>query len=88
MSYYLIGKIQMTLTEGLERLQRAPFLVNRETGDVQLNFDPQQGMKGYFDFMVTKITYLESELTNDFLTGYGKRYWRFARYGKSIYISP
>ncbi|XP_023311794.1 cadherin-23 [Anoplophora glabripennis] len=51
-SYYLIGRIQMTLTEGLENLQRLPFLVEKETGAVQLNFDPQQGMKGYFDFMV------------------------------------
>lgn len=52
-SYYLIGKIQMTLTEGLESLKRSPFLVDQETGEVQLNFDPQQGMKGYFDFMVS-----------------------------------
>lgn len=51
-SYYLIGKIQMTLTEGLENLQRLPFIVEKETGAVQLNFDPQKGMKGYFDFMV------------------------------------
>lgn len=51
-SYYLVGKIQMTLTEGLENLQRAPFIVEKDTGSVQLNFDPQQGMKGYFDFMV------------------------------------
>lgn len=42
----------MTLTEGLEDLKRDPFLVDQETGAVQLNFDPQEGMKGYFDFMV------------------------------------
>lgn len=52
-SYYLIGRIQMTLTEGLENLQRPPFIVERETGFIQLNFDPQRGMKGYFDFMVS-----------------------------------
>ncbi|RZC35307.1 cadherin-23 [Asbolus verrucosus] len=52
MSYHLIGKIQMTLTEGLDNLKREPFLVEKDTGAVQLNFDPQQGMKGYFDFMV------------------------------------
>ncbi|KAK9745916.1 Cadherin domain [Popillia japonica] len=73
-SYYLIGQVQMTLTEGLENLQRPPFLVEQDTGVVRpsaddanrrppflveqdtgvvrLNFDPQQGMKGYFDFMV------------------------------------
>ncbi|KAL3277671.1 hypothetical protein HHI36_013017 [Cryptolaemus montrouzieri] len=50
--YYLIGKIQMTLTEGLENIHKPPFVVDQETGDVILNFDPQQGMKGYFDFMV------------------------------------
>ena len=27
-------------------------MVDRDTGAIQLNFDPQQGMKGYFDFMV------------------------------------
>ncbi|XP_076254709.1 cadherin 88C [Rhynchophorus ferrugineus] len=52
LSYYLVGRIQMTLTEGLENLSRQPFIVDRESGQVQLNFDPQQGMKGYFDFMV------------------------------------
>lgn len=53
-SYYQVGKIQMTLTEGLDNLQRQPFLVEKETGAIQLNFDPQRGMKGYFDFMVRK----------------------------------
>lgn len=61
-SYYLIGKIQMTLTEGLENLQRLPFLVEKETGAVLLNFDPQQGMKGYFDFMVGRLTSFPIEL--------------------------
>ncbi|XP_057660172.1 cadherin-23 [Diorhabda carinulata] len=51
-SYYLVGNTQMTLTEGLDNLERAPFLVEKETGAIQLNFDPQRGMKGYFDFMV------------------------------------
>lgn len=51
-SYYQVGKIQMTLTEGLDNLQRPPFLVEHDTGAIQLNFDPQRGMKGYFDFMV------------------------------------
>lgn len=50
--YYQIGSIQKTLTEGLDNLQKAPFLVNDETGAISLNFDPQKGMKGYFDFMV------------------------------------
>lgn len=51
-NYYQIGEIKRTLTEGLDSLQKVPFLVDRATGMVQLNFDPQKGMKGYFDFMV------------------------------------
>ncbi|XP_058798620.1 cadherin-23 isoform X2 [Phymastichus coffea] len=50
--YYLIGKIQMTLTEGLDNIQLQPFLVDETTGAVTLNFDPQRRMKGYFDFTV------------------------------------
>lgn len=52
LSYYQIGKIHMTLTEGFEDMQLQPFLVNKDTGAISLNFDPQRGMKGYFDFMV------------------------------------
>ncbi|XP_046612201.1 cadherin-23 isoform X1 [Neodiprion virginianus] len=51
-SYYQIGKIQMTLSEGLDDVKNQPFLVDRITGAVSLNFDPQRGMKGYFDFVV------------------------------------
>ncbi|CAG5108412.1 Similar to Cdh23: Cadherin-23 (Mus musculus) [Cotesia congregata] len=51
-SYYQVGKIHMTLTEGLDDMNIQPFLVDRLTGAVTLNFDPQPRMKGYFDFMV------------------------------------
>lgn len=50
-SYYQIGEIHQTLTEGLEHLTKPPFLLEPRTGAVVLNFDPQKGMKGYFDFM-------------------------------------
>ncbi|XP_017844659.1 cadherin-23 [Drosophila busckii] len=50
--YYQVGEIRQTLSEGLENVRKAPFLLDAETGEVQLNFDPQRGMKGYFDFMV------------------------------------
>ncbi|XP_036323215.1 cadherin-23 [Rhagoletis pomonella] len=50
--YYMVGEIRQTLSEGLENVRKSPFLVERDTGDVQLNFDPQKSMKGYFDFMV------------------------------------
>lgn len=46
----------MTLTEGFEDIHLQAFLIDKDTGAVSLNFDPQRGMKGYFDFMVT--TYL------------------------------
>lgn len=52
-SYYLDGEVKKTLTEGLENLAVSPFLVHYDTGAVSLNFDPQKGMKGYFDFKVT-----------------------------------
>ncbi|KAL2733633.1 cadherin-23 [Vespula maculifrons] len=51
-SYYQVGKMHMTLTEGLDDIQLQPFLVHKHTGAVSLNFDPQRGMKGYFDFTV------------------------------------
>ncbi|KAG8193980.1 hypothetical protein JTE90_013674 [Oedothorax gibbosus] len=51
-SYYISGSVQMTLSEGLESLKGPPFVVNRDTGVVSLNFDPQKGMKGYFDFEI------------------------------------
>ncbi|XP_022221011.2 cadherin-23 [Drosophila obscura] len=50
--YYQVGEIRQTLSEGLENVRKAPFLLDVETGEVQLNFDPQKGMKGYFDFVV------------------------------------
>ncbi|XP_013115891.2 cadherin-23 [Stomoxys calcitrans] len=50
--YYQVGDIRQTLSEGLENIRTSPFLVDQETGEIQLNFDPQKGMKGYFDFMV------------------------------------
>ncbi|GIY56276.1 cadherin-23 [Caerostris darwini] len=51
-SYYIAGSVQMTLSEGLESLKASPFIVNKDTGVISLNFDPQKGMKGYFDFEV------------------------------------
>lgn len=51
-NYYQVGEIRQTLSEGLENIRKAPFIIDQESGEVQLNFDPQKGMKGYFDFMV------------------------------------
>ncbi|KAL1123291.1 hypothetical protein AAG570_002377 [Ranatra chinensis] len=51
-SYYMTGETKMTLSEGMENIQQPPFLVDRQSGSIFLNFDPQKGMKGYFDFTV------------------------------------
>lgn len=51
-SYYMVGEVHKTLTEGLENVNAEPFLVDVDTGMVHLNFDPLKGMKGYFDFRV------------------------------------
>jgi hypothetical protein len=49
-TYYQVGEIRQTLSEGLDNIQK-PFLVEKD-GAIKLNFDPQKGMKGYFDFTV------------------------------------
>ncbi len=40
-------------SENLENLNDPPFLVHPTTGEISVNFDPQKGMKGYFEFVVT-----------------------------------
>lgn len=50
--YYMDGRVQETLSENLDNIRRSPFIVDPVTGVVKLNFDPQRGMKGYFDFKV------------------------------------
>lgn len=61
-NYYRIGDVHQTLTEGLDQLSKPPFLVDNNTGAVILNFDPQKGMKGYFDFMVCSCTYTQQNI--------------------------
>ncbi|XP_071547485.1 cadherin-23 isoform X3 [Panulirus ornatus] len=50
--YYMDGRVQETLSENLDNIRRSPFIVDPVSGIVKLNFDPQKGMKGYFDFKV------------------------------------
>ncbi|KAK6628109.1 hypothetical protein RUM44_010591 [Polyplax serrata] len=50
--YYRIGDVRMTVTEGMDRVQQQPFLVNEKTGSLYLNFYPQNDMKGYFQLTV------------------------------------
>ncbi len=54
LEYSLDGEIVASLgSEGVEDIKKPPFLVHPDTGDIVLNFDPQKGMKGYFDFGVS-----------------------------------
>ncbi|CAB0015650.1 unnamed protein product [Nesidiocoris tenuis] len=52
LSYYIDGEIRTTLSEEMDNVQVPPFVIDKSTGSVFLNFDPQKGMKGYFDFTV------------------------------------
>ncbi|XP_073991281.1 cadherin 88C isoform X3 [Rhodnius prolixus] len=51
-NYYIVGETKMTLSEGMDYIQQPPFVVDQKSGSLFLNFDPQKGMKGYFDFTV------------------------------------
>lgn len=51
-SYYIVSDARRSLSEGLEKMPSNPFKMNRRTGEISLNFDPQKGMKGYFEFDV------------------------------------
>ncbi len=53
MQYSLDGEIiPSDSSEGLEGIRKPPFIIDSSTGDLILNFDPQKGMKGHFDFGV------------------------------------
>lgn len=52
MHYFIVSQPQMSLSEGLDNIQMPPFVIDEQSGSVFLNFDPQRGMKGYFDFYV------------------------------------
>lgn len=51
-SYFQVGKIHRTLPEGLDTVKEPSFLIEKDTGSVKLNFDPQKSMKGYFSMKV------------------------------------
>lgn len=55
LSYYIRKPVQSTLLSRSgqeEQIGVNPFVIDRETGIVSLNFDPQRDMKGYFDMEV------------------------------------
>lgn len=51
-NYYIVSDVRRSLSEGLETMPFNPFKINQRTGEISLNFDPQKGMKGYFEFDV------------------------------------
>lgn len=59
------GRVQETLSENLDNIRRSPFVVDPVSGIVKLNFDPQKGMKGYFDFKVEAL--LDTSFLNSVL---------------------
>ena len=54
LEYSVIGNILPSdKSENLENIEAPPFLLDKNSGDILLNFDPQKGMKGYFAFHVS-----------------------------------
>ncbi|RWS14756.1 cadherin-23-like protein [Dinothrombium tinctorium] len=51
-NYYIIGPQKKILSVGLDSIKEEPFQINRKTGEISLNFDPQRNMKGHFEFHV------------------------------------
>lgn len=39
--------------QNLEGVRDPKFVLNKTSGEVKVNFDPLQGMKGHFEFVVT-----------------------------------
>lgn len=51
-TYYLRIHSILVVGENLEDVKEFAFLVNEATGHLTLNFQPQPGMSGYFEFVV------------------------------------
>ena len=54
MEYSIYEDIQ-TVGQNLETVRDPKFVLNSTSGEVILNFDPLEGMKGHFEFVVTAI---------------------------------
>jgi cadherin 23 len=54
--YYIRNPVKSTLStrtgQAEEQIGANPFVIDRDTGIISLNFDPQRDMKGYFDLEV------------------------------------
>lgn len=52
LTYFIRKPVKSTLVDGEELVGPMPFVIDKETGTVSLNFDPQRDMKGYFELEV------------------------------------
>ena len=50
--YSVCGDVERLNSEGFGAHEKTPFLVEPDTGEVALNFDPQENQKGFFSFDV------------------------------------
>ena len=50
--YEIIGPQKASQAESLDAVGSEPFVIDPDTGEISLNFDPQKDMKGYFEFDV------------------------------------
>lgn len=58
LTYQLRQRVQTTLFTPAEQegvMLANPFVIDRESGAISLNFDPQRDMKGYFDLEVIHL---------------------------------
>ena len=77
LNYFLRQRVQSTLFNPEPDVVLAnPFVIDRETGVISLNFDPQPDMKGYFDLEVCFFFFFQpigGALFNFFLKFKGAR---------------
>ena len=52
LTYHLRQPIRSTVSDGTELVESNPFVIDKHSGCISLNFDPQRNMKGYFDMEV------------------------------------
>ena len=63
--------------QNLEGAQDPKFVLNKTSGEVKLNFDPLQGMKGHFEFVVIATDpsgHLDAARVKIYLIRYGAKF--------------
>ena len=69
LEYSVIGNILPSdKSENLENIKAPPFLLDKNSGDIILNFDPQKGMKFFRNLIKWQQDFLKSrQMTTTFL---------------------